>query len=204
MLDIQANLPGVNQATLNSLRGQLETKNNLDLLNLRLDYQVRPYLNIYGSIGKITDKTEVDFSALMSGISPMEVNNGGTAYTVGARLNHQYGEWLTSLNFAHSRLDLDNNSEAVKVNSFVPSLGRKTDYGVFSGSLLYQDVEASYAGTITVPIVGAIPVTVETENKDELQIMAGWQKALAKDLFISADIGLNGKKQFHLQLNKRF
>ena len=197
-------MPGVSEAVLDSMAAQLKTRNNLELVNLRLDYQTLPWLNVYGSVGKITDETEVDFSATLPGVSRMNVDNGGTAYTIGARTNHKFGHLLTSINMAHSRLDLDNNSETVTVTSLVPSIGLQTDYGNFSGSLVYQAVEASYSGSINAPIVGEIPVTVQTENKDEFQIMAGWQLPLANDFYINADLGLNGEKQFLLQLNKRF
>lgn len=204
VLGIQTSLPGVSDEAINSLKGQLDTKNKLSLLNLRLDYQIRPYLNTYGSIGKVTDKTEMDFSSVIPGVSPMVVDDKGTVYTIGARLHGTHGQWLTAINLAHSRLYQDKNSEEVTINSIVPSIGMQTDYGVISGSLLYQDVDASYSGAIAVPFVGDIPVTIHTENEDKLQIMAGWQVPLAKNYFLDANIGLNGKKQFLLQLNKRF
>ncbi|MGB1256680.1 MAG: hypothetical protein ACPG51_12515 [Thiolinea sp.] len=204
VLEIQANIPGINNAMLDSMAGQLTSQNNLELINLRLDYQALPWLTVYGSVGKITDQAEVNFSAVLPGVSNMNVENNGTAYSLGARTNHQFGQWLTSVNVAHSRLDLDNNSETVSVTSLVPSIGLKTDYGNISGSLVYQAVKASYSGTATVPLIGEIPVTVEAENKDAFQIMAGWQLPLANDYYINADIGLNGEKQFLLQLNKRF
>ncbi|QLQ31450.1 MAG: hypothetical protein HZT40_07355 [Candidatus Thiothrix singaporensis] len=80
----------------------------------------------------------------------------------------------------------------------------QTGYGVFNASLVYQAVKATYSGTVSAPFIGEVPVTVDTENKDDLQVMAGWYGQLGKDLYLNTNVGLNGQRQFQLQLNKRF
>lgn len=197
-------LPGMTPEIAALVKNQLAATSDLELINVRLDYQIRPYLNVYGAIGKVSDETNVNFSALAQGVSDLTINNRGTAYTAGAHLSKTYGQWKPAIHYTHSRLRLDDNSEDITINALIPSIGRQTDYGVFSASFIYQAVEATYAGTIAAPVLGEVPVTVTTENHDKVQIAAGWHKQLAKDFFIKADVGLNGQKQFQLQLNKRF
>lgn len=202
--DIETSIPGITDAMVDAVKGRLNTTDTLKMANLRLDYQWHPALNVYAAVGKLTDDTTVDFSSLGAGISDLVINNKGTAYAVGTKLQGQYGKVLPSLQYMHSRIDLDGNDADIKVNALIPSVGLQTDYGMFDASLVYQAVEASYAGTVVAPFVGEVPVTVRTENKDKLQVMAGWQTQLAKDLYLKGNIGLNGQQQFQLQLNKRF
>lgn len=201
---IDLNIPGITDEIVDSVKGQLNSTDKVELLNLKLDYQVRPYLNVYGAIGKVTDNNRVGFSDLGVGISDLEVENDGTAYTTGAVIVGRYGQLLPSLHLAHSRIDLDNNDEDIKVTAAVPSLGWQTDYGIFSASLLYQKIDAAYTGTVTAPVVGEVPVTVYAENDKELQLAIGWLNHLGKDFYLNASAGLNGQQQFQIQLNKRF
>ncbi len=201
---ITTSLPGVPAAILDTVAAQTKARNDTDLINLRLDYQLRPYLNIFGAIGKVTDKATIGFSALAPGVPDMVTDNKGIAYSVGAVWSQQYDQLLASVNYVHSRLDLEDNSKAVVLNAAVPSLGLITDWGIVSASLVYQDIQAAYGGSVVVPTVGSVPVTVETENKDKLQVMAGYRARLAPDLFLQTDVGLNGQRQFRLQLTQRF
>lgn len=202
--DVKTNLPGITSAMVDSVKGQLNTTDDVKLANVRLDYQLRPYLNVYGSIGKITDDTQVDFSKLGLGVSDLTVDSKGNAYTVGAILVGKYDRLLPSLQLMHSRIDLEGDGDDVQVNALIPAVGVQTGYGVFNASLVYQAVKATYSGTVSAPFIGEVPVTVDTENKDDLQVMAGWYGQLGKDLYLNTNVGLNGQRQFQLQLNKRF
>lgn len=201
---IETNVPGITDELVNAVKGQLKSTDNAELINLKLDYQLRPYLNVYGAVGKITGSSRVDFSGLGVGISDLVVDNKGTAYTAGAILAGQYGRLLPSLHFAHSQINLDGNSEDITINALIPAVGWQTDYGILSTSLVYQAIDAAYSGNVAAPIVGEVPVTVKTENNDDVQMMAGWATRLTEDLYLNANVGLNGQKQFQLQVNKRF
>lgn len=202
--DIDLNVPGITDEIVDGIKGQLNSTNEVELLNLKLDYQVRPYLNIYGAIGKVTNNNRVGFSELGFDISDLEVESDGTAYTAGAVIVGRYGQLLPSLHLAHSRIDLDNNDEDIKVSAAIPSLGWQTNYGVFNASLLYQKIDVAYTGTVTAPLVGEVPVTVHAENDKDLQLAVGWLNRLGKDFYLNASTGLNGQQQFQIQLNKRF
>lgn len=204
VLEIRTSLPGVTQEQLDAAKGQLNARSSSKTVNVRLDYQVNPNFNIYGALGQVTDTTNVNFSAVVPGTSNLISDHDGNVYTVGAILSGKHGKWLPSLNFTHSQVDLDNNNERAKINTFAPSLGRITNYGLFSASFLYQSIEADYSATTSVPVLGDVPVNVKTENQDKWRMMAGWAAPIAKDLFINVNVGLNDDKQFHVQLNKRF
>lgn len=202
--DIKTNLPGITSAMVDSVKGNLDTTDNVKLVNVRLDYQLRPYLNVYGAIGKITDNTRVDFSRLGLGVSDLVVDSKGTAYTAGAILVGKRGKWLPALQYIHSNIDLEGNASDITLDALIPSLGVQTKYGVFDASLVYQALKADYSGTVSAPFVGEVPLTVSAENKNDLQVMAGWHTQVAKDLYLHTNVGLNGHQQFQFMLNKRF
>ncbi|WMP19431.1 hypothetical protein [Thiothrix lacustris] len=201
---LDVSLPGVSSGLVDSVKDQLDTQSDAEIINLRLDRQLSPNLNIFAAIGKVTDTTRVGFSSLAQGVSDLVVANKGVAYSAGATLTGEYGKLLPALHYTHSRIDFDDSAEEVVVNVLTPSVGIQTHAGVLSGSLVYQAVEATYSGTIDAPFVGNVPVSVNTKNKDTLQVLAGIDTRLANDLYLSAKAGLNGQKQFQLQLNRRF
>lgn len=201
---INTTLPGISAQQLEAAKGQLETLNTIKMVSLRLDRQIRPYLNISGSIGKVTDTTDIKFSRLSPLFSDMSVDNKGNIYSVGVTLKRHQGQLITSLEYIHSRIHLDNNSEEIVINTVIPTLGYQTDLGIFSASLAYQGFEAVYSGVVSAPIVGDVPVSVTAENSRNFQLLAKYDTQLRKDLSVSSYIGLNGQKQFYLRLNKRF
>lgn len=201
---IYTNIPGIPATALNNIKSRLNTSDQTSLLNLRLDHQIQPYLNVFGAVGKITNTSRVNFSGLGLGTSDLTANNEGTAYTLGATLSAQRGSWIATLKALHSTIDLDNSAGNIRVNALFPSLGVQTDHGTFSTSLIYQAIEASYYGTVDVPLLGAVPTSVDVKNNDKIQITLGWTNEVSKDLYLDANVGLNGQEQFQLQLNKRF
>lgn len=195
---------GLPDSALNSVRKQLKTTDTLKILNVRLDYQLHPYMNLFGGVGKVTDVARVDFSGLGNNLSDLVIDNRGYALSLGATFSRKYGPWRPTLHFVHSRLRHEGSQEDIIIDGLVPTLGLETRYGEFSTSLVYQAVEATFAGTVTAPIIGDVPVKVLAENKNELLFMAGWNKQIAKDTYLKASIGLNNNQQFQLQLNQRF
>lgn len=196
--------PGMTQEQMNTLKGQLESSNEVEAINLRMDHQVNTHLNLYGSIGKITEKTKVNFSGLGMGMSDLVVDNKGTTYTIGANLTGKYHRFIPSLHYMHSRIDLNNSANIIKVHSVVPSLGMKTKYGLIKAGLIYQDIDAEYSGTISTPLVNDVPVYVSTENKDRINIMGGLNTRLSRDFYLDTQLALDGRKKIQIQINKRF
>ncbi|CAA6826316.1 MAG: Unknown protein [uncultured Thiotrichaceae bacterium] len=201
---VKTTFPGVSAAQMDAIKAQLDSFNDVEVVNLRLDRQVHPYLNIFGSIGQVANTTQVGFSRLAPGVSDMEVDNDGTAYSVGATFSRQYGKVIGSFDYIYSYINLDKNNDEIVVHSAVPSLGVLTKVGTVSLGFAYQAIEVDYSGVVTAPFVGDVPVTVATENDDDIQLLAGLHTRLAKDWYMTANVGLNGQEQLRLQFNKRF
>lgn len=202
--DIKASIPGVSSEQLNSFKSQLNTKNNIDVYGLRLDYQLTPSFNIFGALGKVEESTTVDFSKINPALSNLAIDQKGTVYSVGGVYVKDFDPVLVSVSAVHSRINLDDNPHDIKVSGIIPSLGIKTRIGIVTGSLLYQEIDAVFAGEITAPFVGAVPVEVSATNDNDIQVLAGLRTRLARDFYLNASAGLNGQEHYQIQLNKRF
>lgn len=202
--DIKANIPGIAPELLNTIKPQLNTINSIDVYGLRLDYQLTPSFNIFGSLGKVEERTTVDFSNVNAALSDLVLEKQGAVYSVGAIYTKRFDPMFASVSIVHSRIDLDDNPHDIKVSGLIPALGVKTRIGELTGSLLYQEVDAVFAGVITAPFVGDVPVEVSASNDNDVQVMVGLKTRLAGDFYLNASAGLNGQEHYQVQLNKRF
>lgn len=202
--ELQTSLSGATDSLLTSVKKRVNTNNHVKITQLRLDHQLTPYLKLYGALGKVTDTTRVNFSQLGIKVSDMVISDKGTAYSLGAKLQKHTGKWVTSVDYIHSRIHMDNNREEVIINSAVPSIGRVNKQQLYTLSLAYQGIKAAYSGIVSAPLVGDIPVTVNTQNKDEFQVLAGFKTTLGKDSHIRVDLGLNGQQQVRVFMSKAF
>lgn len=202
--DIKANIPGISPELLDTFKPQLNTNNSLDVYGLRLDYQLTPFMNIFGSLGKVEENTSVDFSTINAALSDLIIEQKGTVYSVGGAYTKHFDPLFASVSVIHSRIDLDDNPHYIKVSGLIPTVGMKTRLGILTGSLLYQEVDAVFSGEITAPFVGAVPVEVSATNDNDVQVLAGLRTRLARDFYLNASAGLNGQEHYQIQLNKRF
>lgn len=202
--DVKANIPGITPELLDTFKPQLNTSNSIEVYGLRLDYQLTPTFNVFGSLGKVEEKTAVGFSNANAMLSDLALEKKGMVYSVGATYTKRFDSLFASLSAIHSRIDLDDNPHDIKVSGLIPTLGVNTRIFELTGSLLYQEVNAVFSGEITAPIIGAVPVEVSAENDNDVQVLAGLRTRLAQDFYLNLSAGLNGQEHYQVQLNKRF
>lgn len=203
-IKINADVPGITPELIDAFKPQLNTSNNIDVYGIRLDYQLTPSFNIFGSLGKVEESTIVDFSTINAALSDLVIEQKGTVYSVGGTYTKHFDPLFASMSVVHSRIDLNDNPHDIKVSGLIPSVGIKTRMGILTGSLLYQEVDAVFAGKITAPFIGAVPVEVNATNDNDIQVLAGLRTRLARDFYLNASAGLNGQEHYQIQLNKRF
>lgn len=195
---------GLTPEMLEAFTPQLNTSNEIDFYGLRLDYQITPSFNLFGSIGKAEEKTTVDFSNVNPALSDLSLDKKGNIYSVGATYTKNFSPLIASVTLTHSLIDLDDNPHDITVSGIIPSLGYKTRIGVITGNLIYQEVDAVLSGEITAPFVGAVPIEVNASSDGEIKVVLGLQTRLANDFYLNANAGVGGHEQYQIQLNKRF
>ncbi len=202
--NIEANIPGVTSEMLDIFKPQLKTTNDIDVYGLRLDYQLTPSFNIFGSLGKVKEQTTVEFSDINPALSDLSLDKQGYVYSVGAIYSKNFDPMVASVTVMHAVIDIDDNPHDITVSGLIPSVGINTPIGQLTGSLLYQEVDAVFAGEITAPFVGAVPVEVSASNDNDIQLLLGLRTQLARNLYLNASAGINGQAHYQAQLNKRF
>ncbi len=66
--DLKLALPGINDTLLSSIKSQTTAADKAQAANVRLDYQVNPHLNVFGSAGNLQSKVKINFSKLGMGL----------------------------------------------------------------------------------------------------------------------------------------
>lgn len=202
--DLQLGIPGLDSPTIAFIKNQAEATDQAKAANLRIDYQMKPYLNVFGSAGALQDEVKINFSKLGAGLADMNVASNGMLYGAGFTLMGHDGNLLGTLTYVHHIADMGGSERKVSANTVIPMLGVQTEVGVFSASLDWQDVDDNYSGKITVPGIGDVPVEVSAKNRDELAYSMGFHTQLAKNLYMSADVGFDDRKHALLMVNQRF
>lgn len=108
------------------------------------------------------------------------------------------------MTYVYSISDVDGNEENTIINTLIPAVGKKTNIGVFSLGLNYQQLDGKYKGTLAVPVIGNVDAEIAAENKNELAYILGYQTKIAKNIFLRADAVFGGRKGYKLDLGYRF
>lgn len=190
---------------LESVKELIATESKSEYVGIKLDHWIRPYFNVFGSLGQTKGGISVKFSDIPGVVvSDMKINTNGILYNVGATAVARNKDYFTSLTYVHSISEVDGNEENTVVNTLVPAIGKKTDIGVFSLGLNYQQLDGKYKGKLAVPFVGNVDAEITAENKNELAYVLGYQTKAAKNIFLRADAVFGGLKSYKLDLSYRF
>lgn len=189
-------------------KDQVVVKTDIEATSLKLDHQLRPYLNIFGSVVKTRGEALVKLSGIPTPpgvrLPDMTLDAGGTVYHLGATAIARKNDYILSLTYMHSLSKPNAGTEDGKANTLAPSVGKQTRFGVFSLGMVYQEAEGGLNGSFNIVPLGDVEVTVEAENTHKLSYNASYMTALAKDTFIRASAEFGDREGYHLGINHRF
>jgi len=210
-------------APLAAAKDQVVIKSDVKATTLKLDHQILPNLNVFGSVVKTRGdallnvfgsvvKTRGDALVKLSNIPlqtgplpDLTLDVGGTIYHLGGTAIARHKDYFATLSYIHSITKLESSSEDGKANTWIPSIGKKTRLGAFSLGVIYQEAEGGLTGTFDVPQLGGpVKVTVEAENAHKLSYTAGYFVPVAKNTFFRANVEFGDREGMNLELNHRF
>jgi hypothetical protein len=179
--------------------------NDLKMAGAKLDYQMNPHLNVFGSISQVTGEAVANLSALSGlGLSDLVFDTDGTLYNAGATVSTQQGRYVGALTYVYTHADGDSGIKDGAVNTVIPSVGVLTDLGAFNVGMIYQQADIDYAGTLVLPGLGEVATEVRGETADTLAYRVGYQTHVGNDLYLNASAGFGGWEDARLELNRRF
>lgn len=195
-------------APLAAAKDQVVVKSDVKATTLKLDHQILPNLNVFGSVVKTRGDALVKLSniPLQTGPLPdLALDVGGTIYHLGGTAIARHKDYFATLSYIYSITKLESSSEDGKANTWIPSIGKKTRLGAFSLGVIYQEAEGGLTGTFDVPQLGGpVKVTVEAENAHKLSYTAGYFVPVAKNTFFRANVEFGDREGMNLELNHRF
>ena len=178
--NLTVQIPGIDPATLTNL----DVDNDTTSYHLRIDYWLFPFLNVFGLVGQIEGKTDVDLQGidigLPVGLSNLTIDYDGTVYGGGAVLAVGGAHWFGALAYDYTETDLDVATSSVKATVVTPKIGYHFDRGAVWVGAMHQDAEEIHEGTYTLPYLGAVPFRVELNEKDPWNYLIGGTAGLGK------------------------
>jgi hypothetical protein len=189
-------------------KDKVVVESDITAVTLKLDRQVKPYLNVFGSVVKTRGDALVKFSNIPtpSGVplEDMVLDADGMIYHLGATAIARRNDYFLSLTYIRSLSKLNTGTEDGKANTWAPSIGKKTKIGAFSLGVIYQEAEGGLNGYLNLPPLGQVKVDAQAENTHKLSYNAGYITAIAKDIFVRANVEFGDRQGINLEINKRF
>lgn len=181
--------------------------NRITDYNVQMDVWLLPFLNVFGLVGAIDGRTEVDFSRvpLPFPLGKVRIDYGGTVYGGGMTLAAGGDIWFTSLSGVATAADLsgdfDSSADSLVV---MPRLGLHNDRGSVWVGAMYLETEEKHRGTIELPFVGAVPFAVELEQQDRWNALAGLHANLGERWTLDLEGGFGARQSVSATVGWRF
>ncbi len=187
--------------------GALEIDNQIQEANLKLDYWVAPFLNVFGIVGQLDGKTRVDLTgaALPIPLTHLIIDYDGEVYGGGLTAAVGGARWFGSLTAIYTDTSLSGDFES-SVTALVlsPKIGLHGDRGAAWVGAMYQDAQEEHAGRITVPFVGTTDFAVELASKDEINLVVGMSAGLTEHWHLELEGGTVGRLSGSVGMTYRF
>lgn len=190
----------------------IDVQNDVLQVGLKADAWLLPFLNIYGLLGGIDGRTDVDFAALPPAAAPvlgaldqgLDVDYAGLLYGVGGTLTWGAGPVFAAVNGILTWTELDEEETSVQAYILRPILGfRSGAFAAWTG-LMYQKAQEEHQGRIQIPGFGPVDYDLEFEEKDPWNMLLGARYEFSRRWNINAEIGLGERMQAEAGLNYRF
>jgi len=191
---------------------KIGVKNNLDYYDFKVDVWLLPFLNVFGTVGKVDATTTVDFSGVEITGLPVPIQLGelpveydGTVWGAGFTLVYGTESWFTSATTTFTRSSISGDFKST-VDSFSiqPRVGfiRNGWLGWVGG--MYLDVDESHSGIFELPFIGAVPFAVDLETSNKWNYAIGSAYYFSDKANMTIELGF-GKREYTLvNVNYRF
>lgn len=194
-----------------------------EVLTLRGDVWLFPFLNLYGIVGSLKGYSETDIKIsikgpkgnLPLGTMPFRLDLNGTLYGAGFVLAGGYKDVFALVDASYTETDLNVIDGTISSVVISPRIGYDfTRSGVplrvWAGAM-YQDVEQSLSGNLNDIGLGALSKYIDNGRFNvEQHLVTPWnpligsQYKLDDGLYLLGEIGLGKRKSMFLTLDMRF
>ncbi len=153
-------LPGIDP----SVTEGLPVVNRTNSYHLKLDYWVKPYLDLYVIGGRLETTTTVSLKNIDIGLpfalGDLVIDNDGWVYGGGLTFAVGGPGWFGSATVTYTKANLAVTDGSVQAWVFTPKLGLTVHGGAVWVGAMYQDAQEKHKGRYTIPYVGEVPFDV--------------------------------------------
>ncbi len=185
----------------------LDVFNETTATHFRIDYWILPFVNVFGLVGQVRGKTEVDLQGLDIGL-PIQINDlvvptDGTVYGGGVVLAVGGKSWFGTVAYNRNETVLDVAESSVKAQVFTPRIGWYFEGGAIWVGGMYQDVEERHVGVFELPRVGEIPFDVTLSGSEPWNYVIGGTAGLSKHWVLALQGGFGRRQSALITLEYR-
>jgi len=188
-------LPG----DLAALEG-IDIDNDVTEMNVKLDYWLLPFLNVFGIIGNVDGETDVD-TDLIPGLS---VEYDGVVYGGGVTLAGGWKRYFITLTAALTETELDASTSSVNAWVLLPKIGVAGRYGAVWIGGMYQQTDEQHEGNIVVPVFGSVDYNVQFEQKESWNSAVGITTGISENWQIDLEGGFGDRTHASVSATYRF
>ncbi len=186
---------------------RLTIDNHITESDVQMDVWLFPFLNVFGMIGNLDGRTDVDFSrlSLPFPFDRVAIDYSGEVYGVGATLAAGGDAWFTSLTAVATKTSLSGDFDSsAKSLVIMPRLGLHDDRGSIWLGAMYLKAEEQHSGIITLPFIGPVPFAVNLKEKNQWNGLAGAHADLAEHWTLELEGGFGARKSASATVAWRF
>ncbi|MHA2859856.1 TonB-dependent receptor [Vibrio harveyi] len=199
-------------------------KQATDVMTLRADVWLFPFLNVYGLIGTLDgySETDVNVKVKLPFVKPQRIENfrldlDGYTKGLGFVLAGGYDQWFALVDASYTQTNLtviDGSIDALVVSPRVGYDFHQNGVPIrFWVGAMYQDVEQELSGSLKdlgLPqfLGGVIPSGARFEVKQRLEsewnTIAGMQYQINEDWYLLGEAGFGDRQSIFFSLDRRF
>jgi hypothetical protein len=188
-------LPG----DLSALEG-IAIDNRVSEMNAKLDYWVLPFVNVFGIVGVVDGKTDVD-TDLIPGLT---VDYEGGIYGGGITLAGGWDRYFVTLTAALTETELDTSRSSVNAWVVSPKAGMTGNWGAAWIGGMYQQTDERHEGSLTLPIYGTVDYEVEFEQKEAWNASLGYTTVIGDLCQVDLEAGFGDRTHASVSATYRF
>ena len=177
-------------------------ENDVIEMNLKLDYWLLPFLNVFGILGRVDGKTDVDVASIPSLSDEYEYE--GVVYGGGVTLSGGWKNYFAALTATLTETELDTSTSSVTAWILSPKVGMVCRYGAVWVGGMYQQTDEQHEGSRVVSGLGSVDYNVEFEQEESWNGSVGITTGISKNWQIDLEAGFGDRKHASLSTTFRF
>ena len=181
--------------------------NQIHEYNLKLDYWVAPFLNVFGIVGQLDGSTRIDLSAarLPIPLTHLSINYDGEVYGGGVTLAVGGERWFASLTGIYTDTNLSGDFDS-QVSAIVvsPKVGLHGDRGAVWIGAMWQQAEEEHSGNLAIPFVGNVDFAVKLAEESSTNLLMGMSAGITEHWHVELEGGAGDRLHASAGLTYRF